>query len=79
MVSKLVKMRGITTIMELKTVCPCCMRMHIVKVAFDDFVAWKNGKLIQKAMPYLEDYEREMLISGVCRRCWDDMFTAGDE
>lgn len=39
-----------------------------------DLAAWKRGTLIQDAMPYLSDGEREILISKTCGECWDAMF-----
>ena len=34
-------------------------------VDLEDFSRWKNGTLIQDAMPYLTAVEREFLISGM--------------
>lgn len=47
-----------------------------VKVEYDsgDYEAWKNGKLIQDAFPYLTLDEREMLKTGICHDCWVKMF-----
>jgi hypothetical protein len=35
---------------------------------------WRNGKLIQDAMPTLSVDDREFLISGICGKCFDEMF-----
>ena len=40
----------------------------------DDYTSWENGELIQNAMPYLSADERELLISGTCGTCFDNMF-----
>jgi hypothetical protein len=37
-------------------------------------IAWKEGMLIQDAMPELSADERQLLISGTCGKCWDKMF-----
>jgi len=44
----------------------------------DDYTSWENGELIQTAMPYLSAGEREVLISGMCGPCFDNMF-GGEE
>ena len=43
----------------LEMICPMCGDTHYVTVLNDDFKNWRAGELIQKAMPYLEPYERE--------------------
>lgn len=35
---------------------------------------WRNGLLIQKAFPDMPDDQRELLISGICGACWDNLF-----
>lgn len=54
--------------------CRECRRVTDLEVRKEDFVAWKAGELIQEAMPYLSDDERELLISGTCGSCFDAMF-----
>lgn len=34
-----------------------------IVVRTTDFTAWKNGALIQNAMPYLNDEQREFIIT----------------
>jgi hypothetical protein len=36
-----------------------------IAVNVDDITSWRNGMLIQDAMPYLNAWEREFLISGM--------------
>ena len=43
-------------------------------VSNHDLKRWEDGELIQDAMPYLSAGERELLISGVCGKCFDKMF-----
>jgi len=35
---------------------------------------WKNGELIQKAMPHLTTDEREFLMTGMTSEEWDETF-----
>lgn len=35
---------------------------------------YKNGMLIQKALPELSAAERELLMTATCGKCWNKMF-----
>jgi hypothetical protein len=48
------------------------------KVEPDDYFAWKDGKLIQEAFPYLSAGQRELLISNTCEKCWEKLFGDGE-
>ena len=58
----------------LEVACPVCGKVSEISVEVNDYIDWQNGKLTQNAFPYLSASEREMLISGVCGDCWDNMF-----
>jgi hypothetical protein len=45
----------------------------------DDLQQWKDGELIQDAMPYLSADEREILISNICGLCFEQMFGEGED
>lgn len=64
---------------KLKTFCPICRCFTDVCLNIEDYNRQKNGELIQNAMPYLNAEEREMLISGICPSCWNNMFNEEDE
>lgn len=59
--------------------CPFCGEYHEVLVYEDDYAAWQNGELAQNAFPYLTANEREILISGICPSCWDNMFSEDED
>lgn len=50
--------------------CPFCGEYHEVKVSEADYAAWQGGDLAQDVFPYLTPAEREILISGICPKCW---------
>lgn len=59
----------------VSTVCPFCGKEHEVEINEIDYYAYINGEaLIQDAFPYLSADEREMLKTGICGTCWDEMF-----
>lgn len=59
--------------------CPFCGEYHEVEVSEADYWSWQGGQHIQVAMPYLSADEREILISGICTQCWDNMFPSEEE
>lgn len=63
----------------LITTCPFCGHENEILVYEDDYLAWQAGELAQNAFPYLSADDREMLISGICPKCWDDMFGGGED
>ncbi len=54
--------------------CPGCKIRHRVAVEEKDFYDWQGGKLIQEAFPYLTPTQREMMITGYDKKCWDELF-----
>jgi len=56
------------------TACPFCGHANEVAVNEDDYWDWQDGILAQDAFPYLSPDEREMLISGICPKCWAKTF-----
>ena len=58
--------------------CPMCGKTSTIKLdakktkLFDAGIkAYKNGALVQNAFPFLTANERELLISGICSKCWN--------
>lgn len=65
--------------LEILCECPFCGKVNSVMVAADDYAAYLEGMLIQDALPYLSADEREMIKTGICGGCWDNMFADDDE
>lgn len=60
--------------MIIETTCPICGETNYVSVKSEDWYSYVNGELAQKAFPYLTADERELIISGICSKCWNKMF-----
>ena len=60
--------------MILEVTCRSCSKNHSIKVPSEGHEEWMQGALIQNALPELSEGERELLISGTCDDCWDEMF-----
>lgn len=45
-----------------------------IPVTRDQILAWKNGELIQNAMPNLTSSQREFIMTGIVDETWDEIF-----
>lgn len=52
---------------ETKCLCGDVKVLQVFKTSLE---AWENGVLVQDAFPYLDEDDRERLISGTCEACW---------
>ena len=59
--------------------CISCKKEYKIEVNTSDLYSYMNGKLVQNAFPYLSAGERELLVSGVCDKCFIDMFKDDNE
>lgn len=62
------------TEVKVITACPFCGKVTTLNVPADGFIAWQNGSLVQSAFPDLSAEDREVLISGICRNCQNNIF-----
>jgi hypothetical protein len=58
----------------VKIQCGQCKKIYDVPVTVAQVTAWREGELIQRAMPNLTDDERELLLTQTCGTCFDEMF-----
>lgn len=64
----------------INTTCSFCGKDYPVQFRrVADYNAWQNDKHAQDAFPYLSADEREMLISGICPKCWADAFNEEED
>ena len=59
--------------------CPMCGKVHTVNVNDVDFQRWQAGVSIQNAFPYLSAEEKEIIMTGICPKCWNSMFLIEEE
>jgi hypothetical protein len=59
--------------------CIECNHPGQVRVPRLEYQAWRDGGLIQDAMPSLSAAERELIISGTHGECYDKIFDADEE
>ncbi len=54
--------------------CIQCKKLYTVTCCADDYDDFKAGELIQNALPYLSEGDRELLISQICDSCFEEIF-----
>ena len=57
----------------LAVLCPCCKRESTIEITFEEFQQLQSGE-IQVGQLSNPPEERELLITGICPKCWDKMF-----
>jgi hypothetical protein len=58
--------------------CPTCPTVQTVVVDDAAYQRWQAGAYIQDAFPLLTANQREILMTGMCPKCWDGMREATD-
>ncbi len=58
--------------------CRMCNSVNFVSLVESDFNNWKQGQVIQNALPYLDVNQRELLQTQICGTCFDAMFSDED-
>lgn len=60
---------------HINTKCPYCGQTHIIIVNDEQYDKYcKNEENIQNIFPDLDAPTREMLITGICPKCWKKIF-----
>ena len=61
-------------LIDYEVKCPFCGAVTKLKVHPVSLEAYKNGALAQDAFANMTPAEREVLISGLCMKCQEDIF-----
>ena len=65
---------------DILVTCRCCSKGKLLRVDINKFDKWKSREMLaQNAFPHLTPPDRELIISGTCGKCWEDMFGGGEE
>lgn len=63
-------------LIKRKSVITGIERTRDIPVNPDDMIAWETGSCnIQDVMPYLNDNDREFILSGITPEEWDRVFS----
>jgi hypothetical protein len=71
---KIVAVHGETGTIDVDATCSQCKRVVDYELPLDGWNAWLYGQLIQRCFPDMDADRRELLISGLCGTCFDDLF-----
>lgn len=63
----------------LEVHCPFCGTISHVVVFASSYEEYQAGATAQEAFPYLSASDREIIISGICRKCQLDVFGPGGD
>lgn len=59
----------------LELECKYCNKIYKIPVFKEDLEEYNKGeKLVQECFPYISPEYRELLISGMCPECWDNLY-----
>lgn len=70
-----------TTRNTLRVDGPCiyCRTPQSVTVPAEALIKFGQGGFAQECFPNLPAHAREFLISGICDKCWNELFPADEE
>lgn len=68
-----------TATVEITKVCPFCGKVNHLIVNEEMYNRWISGESIQRVFPMVNASERELLISGICYDCQDNIFGGDDD
>jgi hypothetical protein len=70
----------IENVATVAVTCWSCGTAFMVEVDYEGFLRWRyEGTLLQLALPQNTHDERELLLTGTCGKCYDEMFDLDDE
>lgn len=64
---------------EFEKECRACGTDYKFEAYLEDIRDWCDGKAIQHALPYLSPDIRELLLTGLCGNCFDNLVGEDDE
>ncbi len=62
---------------RMSVACQSCGNGFSFTVEHQDYIDFLRGKKVQEVFPYLDANIRELLISRLCGKCYDDL--CGDD
>lgn len=67
-------------IITIQRACPRCHKLQTVKIDQHQYHRFMSGvESIQTCFPNLKPNEREILMSGLCPKCWDILFPPDED
>ena len=60
-------------------ICQVTQKHHAFTVPLENYKLWRGGMLMQDAMPFLHEDQREIIISGWTPEEWNLLFNENEE
>lgn len=60
-------------LVQIDGLCPVCKEPWKLCLTQINLVKYMNGEKVQKCFPGLNDSDRELLVSGICKECYDEI------
>jgi hypothetical protein len=60
--------------MQMNVSCLSCGYKETIGVTHGQYFQWAYGEMIQNAFPELTPDQRELILTGTCGKCFDEMF-----
>ena len=54
--------------------CPQCGRITELPITEERLLSWDGKERIQNYFTELTPSQRELILTGICPKCWDEMF-----
>lgn len=65
---------------QIKTKCKECGKIYTLEVKQSQYDRYIKGDFAQHAFPNVSPEDRELhFISGICGKCWDNLFAEEEE
>lgn len=61
-------------VIQVDKECPFCGKENTMDVSIDDYTRWQSGLNTQHAFPEMNEFDREIIQSGICRTCQEQIF-----
>lgn len=68
-------MASSNNMIQISKKCIMCNTVHYMTLDADKVKRWRAGEKIQDVWPEMSPDEREVLISGTCPKCWDELWS----
>lgn len=62
-----------------RIICRKCGKTFEFPTFVEDFERFEKGEHIQYVLPYISPEYRELMLSGYCPDCWDEIMAADEE
>ena len=60
--------------MQLEKYCPFCRKKTVLNIDDKEYSDYQNGAQLNEAFPTMDFFDREIIITGMCYDCQEEVF-----